>query len=218
MQYFFKKFLLIYYCKKRDVKKTTLRAILKTIFNFITYRQEFFLEVNFFSKILYFMSLHNINSSSGFQEDFQDPIAVVLLEKFGDIGCWSLPALAGSIAYLKGYSNIPVGITLLGLFQKCIVDALKAFAPRERPRPFLYGKVSKQDHESFPSSHAAGAFLSVGLSYRLHGFNTSTVALVALSSLVGLSRVLSKKHWPSDVLAGAALGFSAGALCGRVFA
>lgn len=149
MQYFFKKFLLIYYCKKRDVKKTMLRAILKTIFNFITYRQEFFLEVKFFSKIFYFMSLHNINSSSGFQEDFQDSIALVLLEKFGDIGCWSLPALAGSIAYLKGYSNIPVGITLLGLFQKCIVDALKAFAPRERPRPFLYGKVSKQDPRVF---------------------------------------------------------------------
>lgn len=165
-----------------------------------------------------FMNIENINSLSSSPEGFQDPQAIALLEKFGDVGCFALPTIVGSLAYFKGYSYIPLGITILGLAQKCIVVALKASFPRERPRPFFYGKISKQDNESFPSSHTSGAFLSLGLSYGLYGLNTSTIPLVALSSLVGLSRILSKKHWPSDVFAGAAIGFSAGWLCGKVFA
>ena len=164
------------------------------------------------------MSLDKLTSLSSLQEDFQDPKPIVILEKYGDIGCWLLPSIVASMAYVQGYKFIPIGITVIGLAQKQLTTILKTACPKNRPRPFIYGKISKQDTESFPSSHAAGAFLSAGLSFGLYGFSSCTITYVALSALVGLSRVLSKKHWPSDVLAGAAIGFSAGALCGRIFA
>jgi undecaprenyl-diphosphatase len=106
----------------------------------------------------------------------------------------------------------------MGLVQKHFLSFLKSSFPKERPRPFIYGKISKQDKESFPSSHSAGAFLSAGLSFGLFGFTTYTITCLALASLVGLSRIFSQKHWPSDVGAGAAIGFSVGAACSKIFA
>jgi membrane-associated phospholipid phosphatase len=153
-----------------------------------------------------------------FQKDFGDSQPIVFLEKFGDIGCWILPSIVSSLAYFQGYRCIPAGIVIIGLAQKHFTTFLKSSCPKDRPRPFIYGKISKQDTESFPSSHTAGAFLSVGLSYALYDLNTYTITCFALSALVGLSRILSQKHWPSDVLAGAAIGFTCGALCGKVFA
>ncbi len=164
------------------------------------------------------MQIDKLSFPSEFQEHFSDPQPIVFLEKFGDIGCWIMPSIIGSLAYFQGYRYIPVGTAVMGLAQKHLITALKSSFPKDRPRPYYYGKISKQDKESFPSSHSAGAFLSVGLSFGLYGFTTSTITCLALSSLVGLSRILSQKHWPSDVLAGAAIGFSVGALCGRVFA
>lgn len=161
---------------------------------------------------------HNTSFSVSLNQDnFQDSQGIVFLEKYGDIGKWLLPTITGLSAYFQGHHYIPLGIICLGLGQKYIVDTLKDLFPRPRPRPFYFGKISQEDLQSFPSSHTSGAFLSAGLSYGLYGLSNQTITLIALSALVGLSRVLSQKHWISDVTAGAALGFSAGWLCGRVF-
>jgi len=59
---------------------------------------------------------------------------------------------------------------------------------------------------SFPSGHAAGSFALATVSSHYYGAKAG-VPLYALATLVGLSRVTSGKHFPSDVVAGAAIGY-----------
>lgn len=129
------------------------------------------------------------------------------LEKFGDVGQYILPAFAGGYALFSGNPMEAVAMGILGYIQKIEVFAIKHYFPRERPRPYIEGRVSQEDTESFPSSHTGGAFLAVGLTGGLYGIsNLFTITIVALACLVGLSRYTSMKHWPNDIIAGAVIG------------
>ncbi len=92
----------------------------------------------------------------------------------------------------------------LGLFLNCAsVIPLKYIVNRRRP-------CGEHDHwdASFPSGHTAFVFTQA---YILsHHYPKATVPVFAFASAVGLSRVYIKKHYPSDVLAGAVLGILTG--------
>jgi membrane-associated phospholipid phosphatase len=129
------------------------------------------------------------------------------LEKFGDVGQYTLPGLVGGYALISGHPTQALAFGVLGYVQKLEVFAIKKHFPRERPVPYVVGKISQEDTESFPSSHTGGAFLAVGLSLGLYGPTSPiTITSTALALLVGASRYLSKKHWLSDVLGGALIG------------
>jgi membrane-associated phospholipid phosphatase len=91
---------------------------------------------------------------------------------------------------------------------------LKRLLGRARPgRPnagrFL-GPVWRHDshRESFPSSHAASAMT---LSYSLvHLYPDAALVFWSLAIACALLRYLMDAHWPSDVLAGMALGYTMG--------
>lgn len=53
---------------------------------------------------------------------------------------------------------------------------------------------------SFPSGHTAGAFIGVVFLWRRYGTSRGLIALPA-GCFVGVSRIYSQNHWPSDVLA-----------------
>ena len=59
---------------------------------------------------------------------------------------------------------------------------------------------------SFPSGHTATAFMTAGVLTRRHGGWLGGTSLV-LATLTGLGRMEDLKHYPSDVVAGAALGW-----------
>lgn len=89
--------------------------------------------------------------------------------------------------------------------------ALTTWALKEsvrRPRPFAGGG---QMH-SFPSGHTSGAFCAATCIERNSGIGAGIPAY-ALAALTGYSRVDSARHYPSDVLAGAAIGI----LSARIF-
>ena len=83
----------------------------------------------------------------------------------------------------------------------------------ERARPWLdlpiVPLVVENDPNSFPSGHTCAAF-AAGLSWlRALPWRWGRVAAVILAVCMGLSRLYVGVHYPSDVLAGAAIG----ALC-----
>lgn len=84
----------------------------------------------------------------------------------------------------------------------------------DRPRPDLVAHGMKVYTRSFPSSHAAMSaivYLTLGAmlarTWPDRPVRIYVIALaIALTLLVGLSRVYLGVHWPTDVLAGWALG------------
>ena len=84
---------------------------------------------------------------------------------------------------------------------------LKAAVGRERP--------NGQDEKSFPSGHASNAFALATVVERHYGWKAGLPAY-AVASAVGVSRLQRNKHYLSDVLAGATLGYIVGRTVARV--
>ncbi|MDT7953179.1 MAG: phosphatase PAP2 family protein [Acetobacteraceae bacterium] len=109
-----------------------------------------------------------------------------------------LAAFAGALA-LQGVAKLVVG----------------------RPRPELLPHAARVFTTSFPSSHAtvsaaialAGAVLLARAGPDRRFAAVAGLIAVCLAALVGLSRLYLGVHWPTDVLAGWALGVSWGAAC-----
>nr|WP_277881439.1 phosphatase PAP2 family protein [Hymenobacter cyanobacteriorum] len=83
-----------------------------------------------------------------------------------------------------------------------VVSNLKRLSAE--PRPY-----DPRDLTSFPSSHTSQAFLTATLLHEQYGrqYPLVSVAGYAVAAATGTMRVLGNKHWATDVLAGAGIGF-----------
>jgi undecaprenyl-diphosphatase len=152
--------------------------------------------------------------------DLADPIGPKWIEEMmrdftalGSTGVLTLMvlAIAGLLAMTrKGYAALFVLGSVAG--GVLISQAMKwAYA---RPRPDLVPHGAEVFTASFPSGHsmmAAIVYLTLGalLARTQNGRRVKTYVLtvaVLLTVLVGVSRVYLGVHWPTDVLAGWALG------------
>ena len=84
---------------------------------------------------------------------------------------------------------------------------LKEVIHRERP--------NGEDNLSFPSGHASNAFTLAAVAERHYGWKAGVPAYT-LASLVAVSRLQRNKHYLSDVMAGATLGYIVGRTVVRV--
>ena len=131
--------------------------------------------------------------------------------KFGDIGEIVGPIITSSItggAFLasrltKNEHFRAFGYTLMQAYvtNAILTQGIKYSTHRMRPD----GSASN----SFPSGHTSSAFAVATVVTNYYGKKWG-IPLYAFSGLVGISRIEKRQHWPSDVLAGAALGYISG--------
>ncbi|AIK86281.1 phospholipid phosphatase [Corynebacterium glutamicum] len=100
---------------------------------------------------------------------------------------------------LRKSATAPIAVGLANLISHFLKRAF------ERPRPNTAEHLVVETNFSFPSSHAVGAAAcAVAMGYSVNRWWKLTLWVIAL--LVGLSRLYVGVHWPSDVLAGWAIG------------
>lgn len=134
----------------------------------------------------------------------------------------AIPASLLAVGYMR-HDPYQVSTALLcadAYADSAIVDlAMKAVTRRERPsdvppgKPFtgtfFNGSESPIKGSSFPSGHSAGAFsvaTVVARRYANHRWVPWTV--YGFATVIGLSRIPSEAHFPSDVFLGAAVGYA----------
>lgn len=117
-----------------------------------------------------------------------------------------------------------VAMALVGLACGAVVDLAKPLTGRQRPQELLMGTATLQDNasaplgivwgtgqgrnSSFPSGHTAAAFgFARGLS--LAHPSVAPIALLAAAG-TGLSRMYEQRHFLSDCLVGAMIGWFLG--------
>jgi len=86
-------------------------------------------------------------------------------------------------------------------------ELIKVTVGRERP--------NGQDEKSFPSGHTSNAFALAAVAERHYGWKLGVPAYL-VAGVVGASRIQQDKHYLSDVVAGATLGYIVGRTVVRV--
>lgn len=106
-------------------------------------------------------------------------------------------------------------ILLSSLLVLVVGEVVQHLVPRLRPpkvipRDVLHVLGPRRKHNAFPSGHTATIFMAAALWVRIVPFAAGRVAVIAFAALVGISRVVVGVHWPTDVLAGATVGWVGG--------
>ena len=120
------------------------------------------------------------------------------IETLGSIGAIALPAsgLLAAAVHKDGKGALQLaesyGTTM------AVVYILKPLVDRQRP---------DGGSQSFPSGHSASAFAGAAFLQRRYGWSYGAPAY-AVATFVAYSRVESKRHWTSDVIAGGAIGIA----------
>jgi undecaprenyl-diphosphatase len=97
--------------------------------------------------------------------------------------------------------------------ERAIYFVLKNTLKRRRPEqaiPHFFSTVTPSDQFSFPSGHTSAAFFVLSLSTVF--FPAFSGVLFLWAACVGASRVIIGVHFPTDILAGAVLGYGMGML------
>lgn len=131
-----------------------------------------------------------------------------VISRLGDGIFWyalilCLPYMNGNPGWMQALHVLVTG--LVGLL---VYKLLKNYLVRERPCiscNIIYQAAPALDRYSFPSGHTLHAVL---FSTMLSSYLPEFASLVwGFASLVAMSRVVLGLHYPSDVLAGALIGF-----------
>ncbi len=146
---------------------------------------------------------------SALQEHPQVALFNRWISRSGDGFLYVLIALFLYLTQAIAYQDfLKVGL-LAFLFELPCFMLLKALIKRDRPYvriPGCRSAIEPSDKFSMPSGHTAAAFLMAGvISYFYLEF---TLLAYCWAALIGASRIVLGVHYPSDILAGAALGSS----------
>ncbi len=124
--------------------------------------------------------------------------------------------LAGTVYRHQRWVRYAVSMSISGLGAGLIVQLIKVVVSRTRPElwlgPFQHARGGAN---SFPSGHTVAAFAIGGVLIAASPSRTVRLLVLVIAIAVGASRILAFRHWTSDVLASAAIGFIAAVIASR---
>jgi membrane-associated phospholipid phosphatase len=130
----------------------------------------------------------------------------VFLAHSGDSWFWAAALILGWFFSNSAWKQWEV-VEFFGILGLAgIVFAIKFTIRRERPQGEWGGIYRSTDPHSFPSGHAARAFLIAVVGAALGPVWWMVILLWIWAPLVSLARVAMRVHYLSDVVAGAILG------------
>ena len=166
-------------------------------------------------RIADFFQKHRTEQLDKLNEYFFDP--------FGKM-YYTIPLMAGFYTYgAFAKKNKPKAVAMdfvrASLYSGVIVTVMKHLAHRHRPyqtdprNPYLWDGPFTDDwnHTSFPSGHTimAWTFASV-LANHYKDQLWVPITVYSIAAMEGVARMYADKHWSTDVLIGAALGYAIG--------
>jgi hypothetical protein len=120
-------------------------------------------------------------------------------------------ALAGMLFAHPYWAQMAVAMAAAAAGGGLVVQILKIAVGRTRPElwlgPFHHVFPSAS---SFPSGHTVGAFAIAGVITFASRSLPLRVASLLIATAIALSRVLTFRHWPSDVVASSMIGLAFG--------
>ncbi|WP_426493033.1 phosphatase PAP2 family protein [Hymenobacter sp. 102] len=112
----------------------------------------------------------------------------------------------------RGVVPFTVCYGLAHVLSSGIVSSLKQASHTQRPD-------NPADFSSFPSAHTAEAFMTATLLHEQFGKGRPWVSVAGygVATATGAMRMLNNRHWVTDVLAGAGIGFLSAEAVWRVY-
>jgi undecaprenyl-diphosphatase len=112
-----------------------------------------------------------------------------------------------------GNKAVAIDTLILGITSTLLLFAIKAIVGRQRPTMPILRELNSY---SFPSGHSLLSFVFFSILVKLiwHSTISKTAKVffalffLIFSLLIGISRIILRYHYPSDVLAGFCLGFA----------
>jgi undecaprenyl-diphosphatase len=163
--------------------------------------------------------VHAINAGVATRDWLEDPVTLfgglaVAIYAAATVGLWFLARPYGELKWKLACASALAagGVAMLG---NQLISRVW-----DRPRP--YETHPAADHllsvpspdPSFPSDHAAAAF---AIAFAVLAFSRrGGLVFLAAATLIGLSRIALGMHYPSDVVAGALIGWLAAMLVTRL--
>lgn len=129
------------------------------------------------------------------------------IETIRDFTAFGDPFILFILSVLILGINIDLIYILIGLIIiELICRGIRIFYHRDRPRKEVYKNfLERLDASGFPSIHSARSCFVFLVLYSLTSFPVNLI-FILLFSIVGLTRILLKKHYLIDVLFGFVIG------------
>jgi len=128
---------------------------------------------------------------------------------------FSIPAylILLTILFVSGRKSDGINITIIAVTSTALMFGLKAYFHRHRPDLPL---IRSLHNYSFPSGHALSSFIFCSVLVYLvwkGGLHTTwkwvlSVLLMLFSICIGISRIVLRYHYPTDVIAGFCLALA----------
>jgi membrane-associated phospholipid phosphatase len=119
-------------------------------------------------------------------------------------------------AVMRAAGRHALGVAVAPIAADTCARLLKGATHRPRPG---WKRFKRDGHRSFPSSHVAGPaalLTALWIDSSPRGRRALAIALGVVVAAIGVERLRAAAHWPSDVVAGTALGVLVGGTLGRL--